>query len=467
MHQGPEDVPQVVILTANPVEYQAVRRNLQEVREIVHERGTIYERGIFLTKDNVCEVGITRISMGNVQSATEAERAMTFFAPRFAFFVGVAGGIKNVRPGDVVVATKVYAYESGKEALRFQPRPEVGLPAYALLQRAQMEAIRSNWLQRCGETMPYPQPQVVVAPIAAGEKVQASTRSATYKLIKEMYGDTVAVEMEGYGFLFALHAHPQVGGLVIRGIADLIDEKSEADAAHFQERAACHASAFAFEVIARLIGQPDSGFSRSAFPKTVQEMPPLWPRAGNDNHFHFEQHGSNMGVMQQGDSNHNVQNFITQVLPEDRVTEGKAYMQRGQKALLRKDYINARQQLTEAAKLLHEDNAPAEKAQACYLQALAELGEKSPFGLTLTRMHQVEQIMERAIAFHPTYTYLFAAALFQRDFARNRWQESQYLHNAQKFMLHALEIQRLPEDKENLALLTNCQPHLVKDAQEW
>lgn len=467
MRKGSQDLPQVVILTAIPVEYQAVRWHLQDIREVVHEQGTVYEQGIFLTKDNACEVGIARISMGNVQCAAEAERAMTYFAPRFAFFVGVAGGLKDVKLGDVVAATKVYAYESGKEELRFRPRPEAEPSAYALLQRAQMEAIRSTWLQRCGETIPYPQPQAVVAPIAAGEKVQASTRSTTYKLIKETYGDAVAVEMEGYGFLRALHAHPRVGGLVIRGISDLIDGKSEADAAHFQERAACHASAFAFEVIAGLISQPGSGFSRLALPEAVQEMPPLLPVARGDSHFHFEQHGSNMGVIQQGNSNHNIQNFITQALPEDRVAEGKAYMRRGQNALLRKDYISAKQQLTEAAHLLDEDNVPTEKAQASYLQALAELGEKLPFGLTHTKMQQVEQMMERAIAFHPTYAYLFAAALFQRDFARNRWRESQYLRNAQEFMQHALEMQRSPGDEENLALLAHCQPHLVSDAQVW
>jgi nucleoside phosphorylase len=58
--------------------------------------------------------------------------------------------------------------------------------------------------------------------------------------------------MERHGFLLALHAHPRVGALVIRGISDLIDGKSKADAAHFQEIAARHASAFAFDVLAKL-----------------------------------------------------------------------------------------------------------------------------------------------------------------------------------------------------------------------
>ena len=56
--------------------------------------------------------------------------------------------------------------------------------------------------------------------------------------------------MEGFGVLKAADANP-VHALVIRGISDLIDDKAEADAADTQELAARHASAFAFEVLAK------------------------------------------------------------------------------------------------------------------------------------------------------------------------------------------------------------------------
>jgi hypothetical protein len=46
---------------------------------------------------------------------------------------------------------------------------------------------------------------VLVGPIEAGEKVVASSRKAAARLIKKNYGDTVAVEMEGRGFLEGVH----------------------------------------------------------------------------------------------------------------------------------------------------------------------------------------------------------------------------------------------------------------------
>lgn len=57
--------------------------------------------------------------------------------------------------------------------------------------------------------------------------------------------------MEGLGVVSATHIN-QVEALIIRGISDLIDKKEEADANSSQPLAARYASAFAFEVLAKL-----------------------------------------------------------------------------------------------------------------------------------------------------------------------------------------------------------------------
>jgi nucleoside phosphorylase len=243
-----------VILTALSVEYLAVRHHLACLQEEIHPQGTIYERGEFAANGQTWEVGIVEIGAGNAGAAVEAERAIAYFKPDILFFVGIAGGIKDVAIGDVVAATDVYTYESGKEdAQRFLTRPKAGKSAYALVQRAKSEARKGEWLKRLANS-PTLQPRVFVAPIVAGEKVVASRESDVFKLIKASYSDVIAIEMEGYGFLSAAFAYPKIKSIVIRGISDLVEGKnddSEEPEEIRQENASHHASAFAFELLAK------------------------------------------------------------------------------------------------------------------------------------------------------------------------------------------------------------------------
>jgi len=247
---------EVVVLTALSIEFQAVIRHLQDVQEVVHPSGTIYHQGTFTGTYRIWRVAVAEIGMGGPKAATETERAINYFRPQITLFVGISGGLKDVKRGDVVAASKVYAYESGKVGRQFQPRPEVWRASYALEQRAQTEARGNEWLTRLDDSSPDTAPQVYVGALAAGEKVLASTQSDLFHLLKATYGDTLAVEMEGHGFLAAVHANQSVHALVIRGISDLVDDKAEADASGWQGIAARHAAAFAFQVLAKFTLPP-------------------------------------------------------------------------------------------------------------------------------------------------------------------------------------------------------------------
>jgi nucleoside phosphorylase len=239
-----------VILTALAVEQAATLAHLENQHEAVHEAGTVYRVGTFASQTTDWTVATAMIGAGNAGAAFEAERAVQQFDPEVVLFVGVAGGIKDVALGDVVAATNVFGYHSGKAGDTFTPRADVGSSSYKLVQRAQAEARSGDWRarRRDGEG----EPAAVAAPIAAGEQVVASTRSDTYAFIRAHYDQAVAVEMEGRGFLEALRANQKVGALVVRGISDLLDAKDVSDDEGWQRRASGNAAAFAFEVLAKL-----------------------------------------------------------------------------------------------------------------------------------------------------------------------------------------------------------------------
>lgn len=244
----------VMILTAIEVEFMAVRRYLVNLREEVYH-GTVYERGNFITEKGTWDVGIGQIGAGNSTSVAAVERAITYFDPEVILFVGVAGGVKDVRIGDVVAVTKAYGYESGKvRDAGFIARPEVGMSSFRLMERAKAETRKKNWLRRI-PAFAYGsarEPRALVGPIAAGEKVMASTSSDLFQFLQRNYNDTLAVEMEGFGFFGAARASEHVQALIIRGISDLIANQSEYDAQGSQKIAASHAAAFAFEVLSQL-----------------------------------------------------------------------------------------------------------------------------------------------------------------------------------------------------------------------
>ena len=256
----------VVILTALKVEYMAVREHLTGLKEEIHPQGTVYERGTFTDGKQVWDVAIAQIGAGNSGVATEAERAIARFSPRVILFVGVAGGIKKeLNIGDVVVGTKIYKYDSGKAlADTTLPRPTLGNSSHRLVQRAQAESRKSDWLTRIKPNFTSNNPTVYVEAIAAGEKVIASSRSPICKFLREYYDDAYAVEMEGFGFLEAAWRNDSVSAIVIRGISDKLDKKAQFDAANSQKVASAHASAFAFEMLSKLDGSDETERSQSA-----------------------------------------------------------------------------------------------------------------------------------------------------------------------------------------------------------
>jgi nucleoside phosphorylase len=259
------DRRKAIVITALQSERAAVIEHLSGVIEETHPRGSVYRRGIFDERSEPWDVLVAEIGAGNENAAAEAQRAIEFFDPEVALFVGIAGAIKDLDHGSVVASSEIYNYESGKDRDDiFEIRPKVELPGYSLLQRARHEAGEPDWRSRIkpspgSDSKAIDQvgilktpPIARIGPIAAGAKLLASTRSKLYEFLRANYNDAVAVEMEGYGFLRAVYINQPVQGIIIRGISDRIGDKNAAADGFWQPIAARHAAAFAFQVLAKL-----------------------------------------------------------------------------------------------------------------------------------------------------------------------------------------------------------------------
>lgn len=242
---GKSNAADVLILAPLPLELKAVMRYLeqQEAPEVIDQMA--YEKGYFSGKKRRWRIVVAEPGMENTPTALALERGIRRFRPKIALLLGIAGGVKNnVQIGDVVVGTKAYGYEAGKEgAGEFWARPSVESFSRDLLAHATLCSRRDDWKRRAAQDAG--DASVWFGPIAAGNKVITSKQSETYHRLKQHYENTLALDMESSGFAEALPTHRGVHGLVIRGISDLLDHKGD----DFQKTAADRAAAFAFELL--------------------------------------------------------------------------------------------------------------------------------------------------------------------------------------------------------------------------
>ncbi|MET7706961.1 5'-methylthioadenosine/S-adenosylhomocysteine nucleosidase [Micromonospora sp. NPDC005413] len=241
----------VVILTALDLEYAAVRDQLTDLRVRRHPAGTRFEVGRIGQSD--CRVALGLVGKGNHPAAVLAERAMAEFSPAAVLFVGVAGGLwPNIRLGDVVVASKIYAYHGGTsedDGLKARPKAwEIPHEADQIAHHVDRSAVWRRGLP-IGAA-----PKVHFGPIAAGEVVQDSGISEQARWIRQHYNDAVAIEMEAAGVAQAGHLNRALPVVVVRGISDHADgSKAATDGQDWQLKAARHAAAFATALARELI----------------------------------------------------------------------------------------------------------------------------------------------------------------------------------------------------------------------
>ncbi|GAB3719465.1 hypothetical protein GCM10027592_63030 [Spirosoma flavus] len=281
----------VLIITALGLEFKAVEEYITNLVPETHPlTGSTYVLGEYQALSCKYKVMLLEAGAGNNRAADETSRALQYFNPDFLFFVGVAGGVKDVKIGDVVASSKIIGYEVGKADDNFKPRLDIMPASYFLEQLARRVKREGKWLEKIKTSVSSGNPVAYVQPIVAGEKVVISNKSEAYKIISTFCSDAIAVDMEGIGFLIAARPYG-VEAIEIRGISDMLQKKEEADASGSQPEAAGNAAAFTFAMIDSIKFKPDlrdKDFQHKLLEFVISHYPQgpeqddVWSRAGGD-----------------------------------------------------------------------------------------------------------------------------------------------------------------------------------------
>lgn len=279
----------MLIVTAIALEMRAVRAHLEDLGDKTLKNDKIVEIGLFSSDGVECLVVVAESGAGNADAQAMVTSAARECGPFDSiFFVGVAGSRKaDVPIGSVVASKLIYNPYSGKwEDGDFFARPHPLPGNRALVSLAVKVERDGKWQERIRparraqfpDQKDYPQPfppGAFVAAIASIEAVSADKKGQLELTLKKHYGDSYAVEMEGFGILKGADEE-NTPAIVVRGISDMAgDDKDPVRDAINQPIAAAHAAAFVFELITlRMERYPTATLAREE-PLPAIAPPPL------------------------------------------------------------------------------------------------------------------------------------------------------------------------------------------------
>lgn len=247
------DLPTAAIFVAIPREYDAVRERLNDV-ELKPKAGETFRIGRLDLDNCSWQIILKETGRGNVSSSQAFTDTFHHFELDLALFVGTAGGLKDVKPGDVIAATQMTHYHRGVENDEFEPRFRSPLANRTAEECARAITQEENWIRYCRFSDCKASHESYTGAVASGEAVVKSENSEIYRRIDDFQGDCIGVEMEGYGFYQATR-RKETPKLAIRGVFDYVqsgdeynDERSltkeEIEEEGYKRFASEHATAF-------------------------------------------------------------------------------------------------------------------------------------------------------------------------------------------------------------------------------
>lgn len=237
----------VLILTPLQLERNAFIPFLPGEWKPVFKGTALYEQVQFKGKFHDYTVYLCQPGMYTTNMALATSEAVHNLNPELIILSGVAGGVKDMEVGDLIIPDKIYYYQAGKESSEgYHSRPQSYYPSGELLARAKHLTYSGNWKKRLSNGVS--EAKTLIAPLAAGDNV-IGTRGELYKIIRLHFNDTAAIDMESSGLFNAVHQKRTIHALAVRGISDLLEGKTDSDAEGSQPIAAERAAAFVMELL--------------------------------------------------------------------------------------------------------------------------------------------------------------------------------------------------------------------------
>lgn len=258
----------VLVVTAVPIETQAVLSWGYKWSELsVEGDSTKYRHAD--AKPNGKSISIIHVQlseMGMTSASAMVAKAIMHFDPQYIIMPGIAAGVeRDVKIGDIMVATEVWDYssgkyeemvESGEKRIRLSPDPKYISMQKTVADRLEffdyteiLKTIRNSY----PNTAPNHELKIYFGQMACGPAVVASEEIVNQQ-VKAHARKALGLDMESYGVYYAAQATTGSGtrAIVAKSVCDFADkDKNDKN----QEYAAYTSAWFAKHLIEAVIGE--------------------------------------------------------------------------------------------------------------------------------------------------------------------------------------------------------------------
>lgn len=250
----------IALLATTDTEYKIIKKLSNNWATLKYSGDSvIYEECEWVREGKVYKVVATKLNqMGMAAAATIASKMIFEFIPRLVVMYGIAGGVENDADfGDIIVATKVWDYCSGKydtpEVTEGETNKDIlisgAIKAFkptsnainttsqiVNMQNKDYDMVLEDIFRNYIPSKTQKAPKIWWGSLACGSSV-IKNRAIVDEMVRKHDRKTLGIDMESYGVFYAVEnsISPVPKALCIKAISDFADkEKND----NYQEYAA-------------------------------------------------------------------------------------------------------------------------------------------------------------------------------------------------------------------------------------